>query len=383
MKSAQASLVADHTPHRPRLVPSSVTLVDVTAEARGFDDFSEHRRVWEVRDDRVALHGFIAVHDTTLGPALGGCRMVPYASRAAALTDALRLSRGMTLKAALSGLDLGGGKAVLIGDPGTDKTEALFRGLGAAVERLGGEYVTGEDVGTSVHDMDWVARGTAYVIGTSEHGGDPADMTALGVCEGIRAALRHRTGSDRLAGVMVAVQGLGHVGHALCRQLAAAGADLVVADLDRERIARVVDEFDADVIPPARIHRAEVDVFAPCALGGVLDERTIPELRCAVVAGSANNQLAREAHGGTLRRRGILFAPDYAINAGGLISVGLGLFGEDPKGAVVVGKVRRIAATLAQIFDWADARGVAPGAIAKELALKRIEHRRENRHRVA
>ena len=383
MKTAEASLEADHTPHRPRLVPSSVTLVDVTAEARGFDDFSEHRRVWEVRDDRVALHGFLAVHDTTLGPALGGCRMVPYASREAALTDALRLSRGMTLKAALAGLDLGGGKAVLIGDPGTDKTEALFRGFGAAVDRLGGEYVTGEDVGTSVHDMDWVARGTAYVIGTSEHGGDPADITALGVCEGIRAAVGYRTGSDRLAGVTVAVQGLGHVGHALCRQLAAAGARLVVADLDRERIARVVDEFDADVVPPARIHRAEADVFAPCALGGVLDERTIPELRCAIVAGSANNQLVREAHGEMLRRRGILFAPDYVINAGGLISVGLGFFGEDPKGAVVVGKVRRIGATLAQIFDWADARGVAPGAIANELALKRIEHHREKQHRVA
>lgn len=383
MKSAEAFLESDHTPPRPRLVPSSVTLVDVTAEARGFDDFSEHHRVWEVRDDRAALHGFIAVHDTTLGPALGGCRMVPYASRKAALTDALRLSHGMTLKAALAGLDLGGGKAVLIGDPATDKTEALFRGLGEAVDRLGGEYVTGEDVGTSVRDMDWVAQGTEHVIGTSEHGGDPADMTALGVCEGIRAALRHRTGSDRLTGVRVAVQGLGHVGHALCRQLAAAGAGLVVADLDRERIAGVVDAFDADVVPPAQIHLAEADVFAPCALGGVLDQRTIPELRCAVVAGSANNQLAREAHGETLRRRGILFAPDYVINAGGLISVGLGLFGADPKGAVVVNKVRRIAATLAEIFDWADARGVAPGAIANELAVKHIERHRENQRRVA
>lgn len=377
MKIENVTPEAERVSHRSRPMETRVALVDVTAEARRLADFDGHRRIWEIIDDHVGLQGFIAIHDTTLGPALGGCRMVPYPSRSEAITDALRLSHGMTYKSALAELDLGGGKAVLMGDARTDKTEILFRSFGAAVDRLGGEYYTGEDVGTSVREIDWVARETDYVIGTSATGGDPADMTALGVFESIRAALRHRAGDDRLDGITVAVQGCGHVGYALCKQLAAAGAGLVVADVVPEPVARVAAEFGAEITPPEQIHRAAADVFSPSALGGVLDDRTIPELRCAIVAGSANNQLTREEHGEALRRRGILYAPDYVANSGGLISVGLGLFGEDPKGAVVQDKVKRIGNTLAEIFALADDRQAATNVVANELALKRIERRRQ------
>lgn len=234
-----------------------------------------------------------------------------------------------------------------------------------------------------MREIDWIAKQTSYVIGTSANGGDPADMTALGVFEGIRAALRHRTGSDQLSGVTVAIQGVGHVGYALCQQLTAAGARLVVADILGDNIARAVTEFGADVMPPDQIHRTAADVFAPCALGGVLDDSTIPELRCAAVVGSANNQLARSEHGEALMRRGVLFAPDYVANSGGLISVGLGLFGEDPKGEMVRDKVRRIGPTLTEIFERAEAAGEAPSVVADRLAVKRIERRRQQRHQVA
>ncbi len=383
MKTVVPSPPTGRDRHRPRLHRDGLDVVDILAEARGLDDFDGHRRVLDVHDASTGLYGFIAIHDITLGPALGGCRMVPYGSRAAAITDALRLSRGMTFKAALAGLELGGGKAVLIGNPRTDKTEGLFRSLGAAVEQLGGEYYTGEDAGTSVSDIDWVAKETSYVIGTSANGGDPAELTALGVFEGIRAALWHRTGGDQLSGATVAVQGVGHVGYALCRQLSEAGARLVISDIVGENIARAVTEFGADVMPPDQIHCTAADVFAPCALGGVLDDATIPELRCAVVVGSANNQLAREEHGAALRRRGILFAPDYVANSGGLISVGLGLFGEDPKGEVVRGKIRLIGATLTEIFERADEQDAAPSQVADQVAAQRIAARRRQRHQVA
>lgn len=350
-------------------------LIDVLAEARKLPDFADHHRVLEVRDDGVGLRAFIAIHDVSLGPALGGCRMVPYASREAAITDALRLSRGMTLKAALAELDLGGGKGVIIGDPKTDRTEGLYRSFGIAVERLGGEYVTGEDSGTGVREVDWIARETSHVIGTSATGGDPADMTAMGVVEAIRAALR-RTGRDGLAGAVVAVQGMGHVGAALCRQLAAKGVRLVVADIVPERASGIAAELGAEIATPERIHAAEADVFSPCALGGAINGRTVPELRCAVVAGSANNQLAEPADGAALHRRGILYAPDYVANSGGLISVRLGQLGEDPKGALVQDKIRRIGVTLDRIFALAASRGAAPDAVADELAAERIERRR-------
>lgn len=357
----------------PQPETSPVVLTEISHQVSGFSDYSNHRAIWEIRNDGAGLHGFVAIHNTTLGAALGGCRMVPYESRNAAITDALRLSRGMTAKAALAGFPLGGGKTVIIGNPATDKTEALFNALGTAIERIG-NYYTGEDVGTSVRDMDWVADQTSHVIGTSETGGNPADMTALGVCESIRACVGHKFGAGTLTGKTVAVQGLGHVGYLLCEILARDGVKLVVPDIDPDRARRVAGEFGATVVPPGEIHCAPSDVFAPCALGGVLNDQSIPELTCAIVAGSANNQLARKEHGEALRQRGILFAPDYVANSGGLISVGLCLSGEDPKGEMVVDKIRGIAATLGTIFKQADARAVAPDIIAEELVAQRIDN---------
>lgn len=355
---------------------NSVEAIDVTARARGLADFSDHERVLEVRCRAAGLHAIIVIHDTTLGPALGGCRMWPYASVMGAMRDALRLSKGMTFKAALAGLELGGGKAVIIGDPRTGKSEALFGAFGAAVEDLNGAYITGEDVGTSVEDMDWVAKRTSHVIGTTRRGGDPSPMTALGVSEGIKAAVKFRLGSDSLAGVKVAVQGLGHVGYAVCARLAGEGARLVVADIDPDRVARATDEFDATASEPEKIHAASADVFAPCALGAVLNDDSIPELRCAIIAGSANNQLEEDGHGEALRARGILYAPDYVINAGGLISASMERAGEDPHGAKAWALVGQIGATLAVIFARAEADGVAANVIADAIARERIAERR-------
>ena len=364
--------------HRRRIasggpsVEPSVEPIDVTAKARGLADFSDHERVFEVRHPAAGLHAIIAIHDTTLGPALGGCRMWPYASATGAMRDALRLSRGMTFKSALAGLELGGGKAVVIGDPKTGKSGALFRAFGSVVEGLRGSYITGEDLGTSVEDMDWVGERTSHVIGTTRRGGDPSPMTALGVCEGIKAAVKFRLASDTLAGVKVAVQGLGHVGYALCQRLAGEGARLVVADIDAERVTRATEEFDATALAPEKIHAADADVFAPCAFGAVLNDDSIPELRCAIIGGSANNQLENEKHGEALRARGLLYAPDYVINAGGLISGSMELAGEDPRGAKAWALVCQIGATLGEIFTRAEADGVAPSVIADRIAVERI-----------
>ncbi|MDP6788017.1 MAG: Glu/Leu/Phe/Val dehydrogenase dimerization domain-containing protein [Rhodospirillales bacterium] len=350
---------------------------DVTLRARRLAEFSNHQQVWECRHPASGLHAFIAVHDTTLGPALGGCRMWPYGSTDHALGDALRLSRGMTYKAALAGVALGGGKAVILGDPKTGKSERLFHAFGAMVEALGGLYITAEDVGTSVGDMDWIAETTAHVTGTSRNGGDPSPMTALGVYEGIRAAVKHRLGSTDLSEVTVAVQGLGHVGRALCQRLAADGANLIVADVDADAVKFAVDELGATATEADRIHAVAADVFAPCALGAVLDDETVPALRSAIVAGAANNQLAQDRHGQELHRRGILYAPDYVINAGGLISVAQAVAGEDASGTKAWSAVRRIGAVLSEIFDRAEAEGRSPGAIADRLAVERIAgHRR-------
>ena len=355
----------------------SIESHDVTDQARSLPDFSDHQEVWECRDPASGLHAIIAIHDMTLGPALGGCRMWPYGTATEAMGDALRLSRGMTYKAALAGLALGGGKAVILGDPETQKCEALFRAFGAMVEGLDGRYVTAEDVGTSVRDMDWVAEATDYVAGTSLGSGDPSVMTALGVHEGIKAALLHRLGSEALSGVTVAVQGLGHVGHALCERLSGDGAHLIVADVNRALLERTVDRFGAAAVVAERIHTVEADVFAPCALGAVLDHETIPALGSTIVAGAANNQLAEDHHGEELRRRGILYAPDYVINAGGLISIANAIAGEESTGAKAWAAVCRIGPVLSEIFGRAEAEGLPTSAVADRLALERIaRHRR-------
>ena len=271
-------------------------------------DFDAHEQVVFAHDPASGLRAIIAIHDTTLGPALGGCRIWGYASEAEALADVLRLSRGMSYKAALAGLPLGGGKAVVMTAPGRPKTPAMMRAMGAAVERLGGRYITAEDVGSSVADMDAVAAATAHVAGRDGDGGDPSPFTARGVFLCLEAAVRHRLGRD-LAGVHVAVKGLGHVGFALAGMLHAAGARLTVADIDAGRVARAREAFGAAPAPVEAIAAVEADVFAPCALGGDLSEAAIPRLGAGIVCGAANNQLATAEDGMRLARRGRALLP--------------------------------------------------------------------------
>jgi leucine dehydrogenase len=347
---------------------------DITIDARRHPDFAEHERVFAVHEPSTGLDAFIAIHDTTLGPALGGCRMAVYPSRDAALGDALRLSQAMTYKAALAGLDVGGGKMVVIAN-GLAKSEALFRAVGRAVESLHGRYVTGEDVGTSVREIDWIAKATSHVIGTSRLG-DPSPMTAVGVVSAIKVAVRHRLGRDELAGLTVAVQGLGNVGRSLCEQLAGENARLIVADIDPSRCDNLRRSIPATQVDPAEIHRAAADVFAPCALGGILNHQTVAELRCPIVVGSANNQLGNPEIAKRLRQRGILYAPDYVVNAGGLIAAVLSRAGHAAGGAAMLSRVRAIGETLNEIFRRADQAGRSPADIADELSEERIARRR-------
>lgn len=283
-----------------------------------------HEQVVFCHNPEVGLKAIIAIHNTHLGPALGGTRMWPYKNEQEALVDVLRLSKGMTYKAAAAGLNLGGGKAVIIGDPKKDKTEGLFRAFGRFVESLSGRYITAEDVGTDVNDMEYINMESRHVTGVDvTHGGsgDPSPVTARGVYEGMRAALSFSRGSDSLKGVKVAVQGLGHVGHHLCKLLHDDGAMLIASDIDRERCDRVRDEFKAEIVEPNAIHAVACDVFAPCALGAIINDKTIPELKCKIIAGAANNQLAEDRHGLELYKKGFFYAPDYVINAGGLMNV--------------------------------------------------------------
>jgi leucine dehydrogenase len=342
-------------------------------------DFAGHEQVVHVADATSGLRGIIAIHSTALGPAIGGCRVYPYADDAAALTDVLRLSQGMSLKAAVAGVPFGGAKMVVIADP-RRKTAALMRAVGVAIARLGGRYVTGEDVGTTVDDMAEIRRETDCVMGLPERlggSGDPSPRTALGCFVGIKAAVRHRLGRDDLQGLRVAVQGLGNVGTNLCRLLVDAGATLIVTDTRAAAIESAVRSFGAAAVAPDAIHAIEADVFAPCALGAVINDTTLPTLKAAIVAGGANNQLADEArHGAALRARNILYAPDYVINGGGMIQLALErAFGLD--WAETDRRVRQIGDTLAQIFVRADQAGVPTSAAAQELAHARLAARKQ------
>ncbi|MGI9482806.1 MAG: Glu/Leu/Phe/Val family dehydrogenase [Hyphomicrobiales bacterium] len=288
-------------------------------------DFDGHEVVDAFHDKETGLKGFIALHSTARGPGFGGCRMWNYASEEDAITDALRLSRGMSYKNALAGLSYGGGKAVIMGDPRTGKSRELFEAFGRAVDRLGGSYVTAEDVGVGVEDMMAVARTTKFVSGITRktkgfRGGDPSPRTARGVFEGLRAAVRFSLERD-VEGLTVAVQGLGSVGYNLASLLHAAGAKLVVADISKEAVERVAEIYGAKIVAPEDILTYEADVLAPCAMGAVLNKKTIPQLGAKVVAGAANNQLATVADGELLMESGIIYAPDYVINAGGIIAV--------------------------------------------------------------
>ncbi|MGH6947345.1 MAG: Glu/Leu/Phe/Val dehydrogenase dimerization domain-containing protein [Kiloniellales bacterium] len=335
-------------------------------------EFDGHEEVVFGHDPKSGLNAIVAIHNRNRGNALGGCRMWPYACEAEALTDALRLSRGMTYKSALANLPFGGGKSVIIGDPREDKSEALLRAMGRLVETLGGAYVIAEDVGMGVSDIETMARETRHVAGVSAgNAGDPSPATAYGVFVGIEAAVAHRLGKDSLDGVIVAVQGLGHVGQHLCARLAEAGARLLVADLNETAVKFACSEYGAKAVAPERIVAADAEVFAPCALGAVIDDRSIGALRAKVVAGSANNQLAEPRHGLELRRRGILYAPDYVINAGGVIFISH----EGPsfdRGAALT-HVGAIEQTLTEIFERAEDAGISTSEAADRIAEERFK----------
>ncbi len=335
-------------------------------------EFDDHAEVAFCRDPESGLRAIIAIHNLNRGPALGGCRMWSYAGEEEALTDALRLSRGMTYKSALAGLPYGGGKSVIIGDPKTAKSEELFRAMGRFVESLGGRYIIAEDVGIGVPDIDIIAQETKHVSGASAGGvGDPSPGTAYGVYVGIRAAVKYKLGRDDLKGLTVAVQGLGHVGRYLCRRLAGAGAALIVTDIDRNAVDAVVDELGAKAVAPEEIYGADADVYAPCALGATIDDRTIKVLRAPIVAGAANNQLAEPRHGAELLRRGVLYAPDYVINAGGVIVISH----EGPRydKAEAFAHIAGIHDTLLEIFRRADATGAPTSEAADRLAEERFK----------
>lgn len=334
--------------------------------------FDHHESVVFHADATSGLRAIIAIHDTTRGPSVGGCRMWPYGSEEEAVTDALRLSRGMSYKSALAGLPFGGGKSVIIGDPATDKSEALWRAMGRFVGSLGGQYIIAEDVGTSPGDMEIVRQETTHVAGIAEGGsGDPSPATAWGVFVGIKAAVRAKLGRDDLKGIGVAVQGLGHVGYELCQMLAAAGVVLYVADLDRTQLAKAGKEFGATIVDPKAVYDLDVEVFSPCALGAVINDDTIPRLRSSIIAGSANNQLAEPRHGIALTKTGILYAPDYAINAGGIINIANE--GPDYNRERAFDQVARIYDTLLEIFAYAQSSGIATDAAADRIAAQRLK----------
>jgi len=346
-------------------------------------DFDGHERVVFCTDPDTDLKAIIAIHDTRRGPALGGCRMWPYANAEQAVRDVLRLSRGMTYKAVMAGLELGGGKSVIIGDPRTEKSEALLRAMGRFVDSLDGGYIVAEDSGTSVADMKVIAAETAHVAGVSDkpalgggtRSGDPSPSTAYGVFVGLKAAVRHRLGRYDLDGVRVAIQGTGSVGTHLARLLHGAGARLYLADLRAERARALAEELGARAVDGDAVFDLDVDVFAPCALGAVLNDETVPRLRAAVVAGAANNQLDAGRHGEALRERGILYAPDYVINAGGLIDVAYERSGIARDGDRLRRHIDGIAGTLMEIFVQADAEGLPTGVVADRLARHRLQRR--------
>lgn len=340
----------------------------------------DYEQVVICQDKNSGLKAIIAIHDTTLGPALGGLRMWTYDSEEDAIEDALRLARGMTYKAAAAGLNLGGGKTVIIGDPRKDKSEALFRALGRYIEGLNGRYITAEDVGTNVEDMDTIHLETKYVTGISPafgSSGNPSPVTAFGVYKGMKAAAKEAFGSDSLEGLTVAVQGVGNVAYSMCEYLHKEGVKLIVTDINEENVQRAVDAFGAIRVSPDEIYDVECDIFAPCALGGIINDNTIDRLKCKVVAGSANNQLREDRHGDMLEARGIVYAPDYVINAGGLINVADELQGYNPDRAMK--KVEGIYDSILRVFEIAKRDGIPSYQAADLMAEERIASLRQSR----
>ena len=330
----------------------------------------EHEKVVLWSEPSGAYRGIIAVHSTALGPAVGGTRFWNYPSDEEASLDALRLSRGMTYKNALAGLPFGGGKAVIIGDNRAADRERIFRAHGRFVETLGGCFITAEDVGTTPADMEYVRLETRHVAGLAGRSGDPSPVTAHGVFRAMQAAAKHRWGSDDLRGLRVALQGCGNTGYHLAKELHACGAVLVVTDVDRARAARAAREFGAAAVAPDEIFDVEADVFAPCALGGVINDQTLARLKVGVVAGSANNQLGEERHGDALEELGITYAPDYVANAGGIINGCRELLGWDQ--ARAMSRVRAIYDTTLAVLAQARATRTPAHRVADRLAEARL-----------
>jgi leucine dehydrogenase len=327
---------------------------------------SEHEKVLIGREPASGYHGIIAIHSTARGPAVGGTRLWNYLTEDDALTDALRLSRGMTYKNALPALPLGDGKSVIIGDNKTLDRDAIFSAHGRFIESLGGAYITAEDVGTSPSDMEIVRRETRHVAGLLSGTGDPSPYTARGVFRAMQAAAKHAWKSEELAGVTVALQGCGNVGYNLARNLHAAGAKLIVSDIDPQKTLRLVDEFDAGVVEIEQIHAVHADIFAPCALGAVINDQSIPQLRAQIVAGAANNQLLEDRHGEILKERGILYVPDYAANSGGVFSGCVELLGW--KLEQLSKKVDEIYNTVLNILELASAEDISTNKAADRIA---------------
>lgn len=333
-------------------------------------EFDHHEEVAFCHDEESGLKAIIAVHDTTLGPSLGGTRLWNYSSSAEALTDVLRLSRGMTYKSAMAGLPLGGGKAVIIGDAKKIKSEQLFRAYGRFINSLGGKYITAEDVNIRTSDIDIVAQETQHVAGTADKAGDPSPHTALGTYLGLKAAAKHRLGSEDLNGVKIAVQGLGSVGYDFAKYCYDDGAELIVSDINEEALERAKNELNATVVGLDEIYSVDADVYAPCALGATINDETLKQLKCKIIAGSANNQLANPKHDKVVKDMGILYAPDYVINAGGVIHVcseaaNMSLEETDKR-------VRDIYNTLDKLFARAKEEDRPTGELADEMAREII-----------
>ena len=338
-------------------------------EIRELHPGGEHERVVEAIDEAAGYHGIVAIHSTKLGPAVGGTRVWPYKSFDEALTDALRLSRGMTYKAALAGLPFGGGKSVIIAESRKMDRESVFRAHGRFINHFNGQYITGEDVGTTPADMELVRQETPYAAGLAHKSGDPSPFTAHGVFRAMQAAAFHRWQSANLTGRAVAIQGCGSVGYQLARELHKAGARLMVTDIDSARAARVAKELGAKQIQPDKIFDADAEILAPCALGGILNDETIPRLRVALVCGAANNQLGEDRHAEALEARGILYVPDYVANAGGIIN-GAREMGRAPVDSNAA--IEAIYDTVLQILALAAAQHIAPARAADRLAEARL-----------
>ena len=331
-----------------------------------------HEQVLFCQDRATGLKAIVAVHNTTLGPALGGTRMWNYKSEADALTDVLRLSRGMTYKNSISGLDLGGGKAVIIGDSYTQKNEALFRRFGQFVESLSGKYITAEDVGISPQDMVWVNKETNHVAGLPGKSGDPSPVTAYGVYVGMKACAKAQFGSDSLAGKKVAVQGAGHVGQYLIKHLNDEGAEIFVTDIHEPSLKEVSDKYNAKIVGLDEIYDVDMDIYAPCALGATVNNDTLERLKCSIIAGAANNQLQNEViHGKAVMDKGIIYAPDYMLNAGGVINC----FAEvaDRSAEWAMEKAGQIYDTTLNIINGSKENNIPTYAIANKMAEERIK----------